>query len=194
MCNSHQPHHANKGKCVWKKTSVFLLAASLLSPLFACDECHFIEHCCAARWYDYDLWSRRHPWSLKEFKGSANDACRSGGFPVNPSSPLPALLFQSVEWKLRDAGQMTPAHPRHICLPLWSFPPNKGTRLNSEQLPSLKFISPGREQCSLCPCPQLDSTPRACQLIKKLGGTISLTRWRATELMVCLIFSGLHCD
>lgn len=38
MCNSHQPHHANKGKCVWK-TSVFLL-----SPLSACDECPLMEH------------------------------------------------------------------------------------------------------------------------------------------------------
>lgn len=44
-----------KGNVFEKKTSVFLLAASLLSPLFACDECHFVEHCCAARWYDYDL-------------------------------------------------------------------------------------------------------------------------------------------
>lgn len=24
MCNSHQPHHANKGKCVWKKQAVFI--------------------------------------------------------------------------------------------------------------------------------------------------------------------------
>lgn len=78
---------------------------------------------------------------------------------------------------------------------LWSFSPNKETQLNSEQLPSLIFISPGREHCSLCLCPQLDSTPWVCKLIKKLGETISLTRWRAIVSWWCAWYSmGLHYD
>lgn len=92
--------------CLKKKNLFF----SLLSPS-PCDECPFIKHCCTtfsqpARWDDYDLcslWllSSRHPWSF--LKSSENNARCKRGFPIN-SSPLPflpALIYQSVEWKLR---------------------------------------------------------------------------------------------
>lgn len=62
---------------------------------------------------------------------------------------------------------------------------------NSEQLPSLIFRSPGREHCSLCLCPQLDSTPWVCKLIKKLGANNFINTMESyTGLMVCLIFNG----
>lgn len=115
---------------------------------------------------------------------------RKCGFTINPSSRLPALACQSAVWRGRDDASPSSAH---LSLLLIS-PPIKTLCFIRKQLPSLKFISPGREQCSLCLCPQLDSTPRGCELIKKFGGTISLTRWRASELMVCLIFNGLHYD
>lgn len=62
---------------------------------------------------------------------------------------------------------------------------------NSEQLPSLIFRSPGREHCSLCLCPQLDSTPWVCKLIKKLGANNFINTMESySGLMVCLIFNG----
>lgn len=83
----------------------------------------------SALWNDYDLcslWllSRRHPWSFLKgrFKSYENNACCKCGFTINSSSLPPALIYQSVEWKLTDAGGMTQAHPQHICLSLKFLP------------------------------------------------------------------------
>lgn len=91
--------------------------------------------------------------------------------PPHPLSSRPCFCIT----ELTDAGQNdTSPSSAHLS-------PNKESRLNAEQLPlfEIHITWERRRQSSFCLCPQLDSTPRACKLIKKLGGTISLTRWRA---------------
>lgn len=107
----------------------------------------------------------------------------------NKSTVPPTCAYISKCWLKADGRGRNDTSPSSA----WSFHPNKETLLNSEQLSSLIFLSPGRKRCSLCLCPQLDSTPWACKLIKKLGGTISLTRWKAIVSWWCAWYSvGLH--
>lgn len=108
--------------------------------------------------------------------------------PPPPPPFLPAvLLYHWADWRGRNDTSPSSAH----------LSPNKESRLNAEQLPlfEIHITWERRQQSSFCLCPQLDSTPRACKLIKKLGGTISLTRWRAIVSWWCAWYSmRLHYD
>lgn len=212
MCNSHQPHHANKGKCVWKKQNptkrtfspfgalpIIFLSLWWMSlhqaPLYR-------FHSALRNDYDFlSLWllSRRHPWFFflflfnGRFKSYENNSRRKCEFATylssSPPPPfLPAvLLYHWADWRGRSDTSPSSAH----------LSPNKESRLNAEQLPlfEIHITWERRRQSSFCLCPQLDSTPRACKLIKKLGGTISLTRWRAIVSWWCAWYSmRLHYD
>ena len=189
-----------------KRKPFFLFVAPLLSP-FPCDECPFIKRCCTtfsqrrgmimicalSDYYQGDILEVFKKGDLKVTK--KNNACCKCGSQINSSSlPLLRLYIKVLNESWLTRGEWhEPVLSTSVSL--WSFSPNKETRLNSEQLPSLIFRSPGREHCSLCLCPQLDSTPWVCKLIKKLGRTISLTRWRAIVGWWCAWYSmGPHYD
>lgn len=127
------------------------------------------------------------------FKSYENNSRRKCEFATylssSPPPPfLPAvLLYHWADWRGRNDTSPSSAH----------LSPNKESRLNAEQLPlfEIHITWERRRQSSFCLCPQLDSTPRACKLIKKLGGTISLTRWRAIVSWWCAWYSmRLHYD
>lgn len=127
------------------------------------------------------------------FKSYENNSRRKCEFATylssSPPPPfLPAvLLYHWADWRGRSDTSPSSAH----------LSPNKESRLNAEQLPlfEIHITWERRRQSSFCLCPQLDSTPRACKLIKKLGGTISLTRWRAIVSWWCAWYSmRLHYD
>lgn len=196
MCNSHQPHHANKGKRVWKKWLSYYLSFLVMNVPSSATFVWLSLSAVEWLWFVLTLITIKETYlkGLKgRFKSYEKDACCKCGFTINSPSPL-CLYIKVLNQSWQTQGKWhKPILSTSVSL--WSFYPNKETQLNSEQLSSLIFLSPEREHCSLCLCPQLDSTPWVCKLIKKLGGTISLTGWRAKMSLWCAWYSmGLHYD
>lgn len=125
MCNSHQPHHANKGKCVWKKTKK-------KKPLLSCGGFPIIflslwwmslhqallYHFHSWLWFVFSLITIKET-SLKFlkreiFKSRENNACRKCGFTIN-SSALPSCAYISkcwmkADWRRRNDTSPSSAH------------------------------------------------------------------------------------
>lgn len=123
MCNSHQPHHANKGKCVWTKNFLSFRGFPIIFLSLWWMSLHqaLLYHFQSAPWNDYDLrslWllSRRHPWSFLKgrFKSSENNACCKRGFPINSSSLPPCAYiskcWMKADWRGRNDTSPSSAH------------------------------------------------------------------------------------
>lgn len=150
MCNSHQPHHANKGKCVWKKEEkkkkrkpFFLSVAPPYYPPFfpvmnVPSSSAVVPLSVSAAewlWFVLSLITIKET-SLKFFKkgdlkvtGKKTMLAVKCGFQINSSSlPLLRLYIKVLNESWLTRGEWhEPVLSTSVSL--WSFSPNKETRL-----------------------------------------------------------------